>query len=180
MRLLLIIFVLFSLSACTQQGQETSKSNIIGYVDLTMAGEETRFPVITIPKDGKSFANIYEAPDRVSISGITLAQNGGWQFPMISIVASIQDISVFKSIHIDYATETFRNDYAFTASSATETAKLTNLVMNENGLVEFEFSGQLVHQDRDPETGKTTPQEGKDSVEISGKVSVIIPAEFRQ
>lgn len=98
---------------------------------------------------------------------------------MVEIVVTTHDLDILRSFFLRFSDGPFRDDYAFTAGTRDQTAVYGDLEMDDNGLVEFTFHGQLVHYDRDPETAVTTPQAGKDPVEITGSVSVTIPAEFR-
>lgn len=183
MRFILAFLTLFSLPL---QAQELlPEYQVLGYIDLTMNGEETRYPVIAMPEQERSFANKYELHRedgiyKIRLAGVTVGEDGNWVFPMISVDITTHDNEMFRSIYISYSTQSFRNDYNFSASTQEQTAVYGELVEEENGLVEFDFRGQLVHYDVGPETRVSTPQEGKDAVEITGHVSVVIPAEYRE
>lgn len=180
-----LIWAFLILLAAPVTGQEMSSDYVvIGYVDLTMQGEDRRLPVVVEPAQERSYARLTELHkeqgiNRVDITGVTPSEDGKANFPVIALVVNTNKNEMFYGIFIRYSLEPFRNDYAFTAATADKTAKVSNLVTDENGLVEYDFRGQLTHRDRDPETGETTPQAGRDVVEISGHVRVIIPAKFR-
>lgn len=181
MRLLLLILTLFSLPLHAQE--LLPKYQVLGTIDLAMEGEEQQFQIIAW--DDRSFANKYELDRdtgmfKYRLTGVSVRSDGEWDFPMLSVDITTHEEALFRSIHISYATEPFRNDYAFRASTGDQTAIYGDLVEGEDGLVEFNFRGQLVHYDMDPETRESTPQAGKDPVEITGHVSVTIPAEYRE
>lgn len=181
MRFILAFLALFSLPL---QAQEMlPEYQILGHIDLVVKGEELRFPIVATAD--RSFANKYELSRdngifKIRLSGVSPSENGHWEFPMVSVDITTHNNELFRSIYISYSTESFRNDYVFRASTEDQTAFYGELVEGENGLVEFEFRGQLVHYDVDPESRASTPQAGKDPVEITGRVSVIIPAEYRE
>ncbi|HIP22937.1 MAG TPA: hypothetical protein EYG79_04995 [Rhodobacteraceae bacterium] len=182
MRFILAFLTLFSLPLHAQE--LLPEYQVLGHIDLVMEGEEDRrFPIVATAD--RSFANKYELSRdngifKIRLAGVTPSENGHWEFPMIAIDITTHEIELFRSIYITYSTESFRNDYTFRASTEDQTAVYGDLVEGENGLVEFEFRGQLVHFDVGPETRISTPQAGKAPVEISGRVSVIIPAEYRE
>ncbi|MEE9454355.1 MAG: hypothetical protein V3V13_08240 [Paracoccaceae bacterium] len=183
MRFVLVFLVLFS---SPLQAQELlPEYQVLGYIDLVMDSEERRFPIIAMPKQDRSFANKYELHRedgiyKIRLSGITPGKDGHWDFPMISVDITTHENEMFRSIYISYATEFFRDDYNFSASTRDQSAFYGELVEDENGLVEFDFRGKLTHYDVDPDTRESTPQEGKAAVEITGHVSVTIPAEYRE
>ncbi len=183
MRFILAFLALFSTPL---QAQDLLPDNqVLGYIDLVMEGEEHRFPIIIMLEEGRSFANKYELSSengiyKYRLSGITPGEDGNWTFPMISVDITTHNNELFRSIYISYATEWFRDDYNFTASTEQQDAFYGELVEGEDGLVEFDFRGQLVHYDVDPDSRQSTPQEGKEPVEITGHVSVTIPAEYRE
>ena len=181
MRFLLLILTLFSLPLHAQEMSPEYQN--LGYIDLVMEGEERRFPIVATAE--RSFANKYELSRengifKIRLAGVTPSEDGNWEFPMVTIDITTHEIEMFRTIYITYATESFRNDYIFRASTEDQTAVYGELVEGENGLVEFEFRGQLVHYDVGPESRISTPQAGKAPVEISGRVSVTIPAEYRE
>ncbi len=182
MRFLMTFLLLFSLPL---QAQElTSEYEVLGYVDLTMNGEDRRMPVVVLPGGETSFAktiflNEEYGIKRFAIAGITPTEQGQWNFPMLDIIAFSHNQAMFRAINITYSTESFRDDYTFSAGTEDQTAQISNFVLGEDWVVEFDFRGTLIHRDRNPETGETTPQEGKDPVEISGHVRTFIPEAFR-
>ncbi len=181
MRFILLFLTLFSLPLRAQEMLPEYQN--LGYIDLLMEGEERRFPIVATSE--RSFANKYELSRengifKIRLAGVTPSEDGNWEFPMVSIDITTHTNEMFRSIYIDYATGYFRDDYSFRASTQEQTAVYGELVEGENGLVEFAFRGQLVHYDVDPETRVSTPQAGKAPVEISGRVSVIIPEEYRE
>ncbi len=181
MRFLLLFFTLFSLPLHAQE--LLPKYQVLGYVDLVMEGEERRYPVFAM--EDRSFANKYllrreGGMFKYRITGWSVREDGEWDFPMISIDITTHDEDMFRSTYIVYATETYRSDYVFRSSTNDQTAFYGELVEGENGLVEFEFRGQLVHYDVDADAGIFTPQEGKAPVDITGSVSVRIPEVYRE
>ncbi|NOR62892.1 MAG: hypothetical protein GQ535_10420 [Rhodobacteraceae bacterium] len=181
MRFILAFLTLFSLPLHAQE--LLPKYQVLGYIDMVMEGEERRYPVIAM--EDRSFANKYELHRedgiyKYRLTGVSVRDDGEWGFPMVSVDITTHDEAMFRSVYITYATETFRNDYVFKAATGDQTAFYGELVEGDNGLVAFEFRGQLIHYDVDPEAGLFTPQAGKAPVEISGRVSVTIPAEYRE
>ena len=183
MRFLLLILTLFSLPLHAQE--LLPKYQVLGYIDLVMEGEERQFPIIAL--DGRSFANKYQL-DRESgmfkyrLAGVSVRSDGEWDYPMISVNITTHNEESGRSTYIAYATGAYGADYIFRSRTPDpeKTAAYDAFVEDETGLVEFTFRGQLVHYDVDGNAGTFTPQEGKAPVDITGRVSVTIPAEYRE
>jgi hypothetical protein len=178
-----ILVFLAVISAPLQAQELLPKYQVLGYIDLVMEGEQRQFPVIEL--EDRSFANKYELSRKYGmfsyrLAGVSVRSDGEWDFPMISVDITTHDEEMFRSIYINYSTETFRSDYTFSSSTNDQTAFYGDLVEGENGLVEFAFRGQLIHYDVDRDAGIFTPQEGKAPVDITGSVSVTIPEEYRE
>jgi len=181
MRYILTLLTFFSLPLYAQE--LLPKYQVLGTIDLVIEGEARQFPIIAL--EDRSFANKYEL-DRDSgmfkyrLAGVSVRSDGEWDYPMISVDITTHNEDMFRSIYIVYSTEPFRSDYTFRAATGDQTAFYGELVEGENGLVEFAFRGQLIHYDVDQEAGLFTPQEGKAPVDITGRVSVMIPEEYRE
>jgi hypothetical protein len=181
MRFLLLILTLFSLPLHAQE--LLPKYQVLGYITMVMEGEERQYPIIEL--EDRSFANKYELSREYGmfsyrLAGVSVRSDGEWDFPMISVDITTHEEDLFRSTYISFATEPFRSDYRFSASTNDQTAIYGELVEGGNGLVEFAFRGQLVHYDVDADAGIFTPQEGKAPVDITGSVSVTIPEEYRE
>ena len=114
------------------------------------------------------------------LAGVSVRSDGEWDYPMISVDITTHDEESGRSTYITYSTEAYRSDYIFRSSTSEQTASYEAFVEGENGLVEFAFRAKLIHYDVDGDAGIFMPQEGKAPVDITGRVSVTIPEEYRE
>ena len=104
MRTLLAALIMLALPVTAQELSD--RYQVIGQMAITLDGTEMVLPIAVDLQDNRSFAEInsvYGSVRMLGVTGVTAADHGGWERPVISLVAQISGAGSGTLMIIDLA-----------------------------------------------------------------------------
>ena len=179
MRILIAALIMLALPATAQELSD--RYEVIGTMAITLDGTEMVLPIAVDHQDKWSFASIrpmYGSEKMLGVSGFTVANNGGWERPIIDLVIQISGANSANLMSIAL------NEKGRTAATQASSVfgfgsmDLTEFSITEDFAIDLRFSGELIRTLMGDDY-EETPEEGQPPVVVSGTVSVVIPEASR-
>ena len=104
MRTLLAALIMLALPVTAQELSD--RYQVIGQMAITLDGTEMVLPIAVDLQDNRSFAEInsvYGSVRMLGVTGVTAADHGGWEMPVISLVVQISGAGSGTLMIIDLA-----------------------------------------------------------------------------